>query len=455
MTPEAPGVVRRDVVLVVGPWLAGVSAVVAALRARLPARTFVEAADLAPDHAPAAVVFAVSAVAPLAESDAALLDAAARHTDLVIGAVTKIDVHRGWRDVLATDRELLAARSPRYVQMPWAGVAAAPEDGEPALDDLVDVLSTGLSDDTLAQRNELRAKETHLRDRIAALSSRQRPDGRAAALRTERDELLRARRLIRTERNIALRSQVQQARVQLAYFARSRCASVRTELSEDVADWNGRKVERLESYVHRRSADVVREVDDGITEHLVDVATELGLSAPAVPPPDPIPDPGRPGLRSRTLEARLMMVLGAGFGLGAAFAVSRLFAGLAPGLAAVGVLIGAVAGLLLSWWVVGIRSVLHDRAVVDRWITEVTARLREATEQRVASRVLVAEVQFTGENAAREDREAATLAQRMDEMDTELRGIAALATHAAADGQRELPRLRAELAAVCAALGGG
>ncbi|MGH3584115.1 MAG: hypothetical protein ACRDUB_21180, partial [Mycobacterium sp.] len=230
---------------------------------------------------------------------------------------------------------------------------------------------------------------------------------------------------------------------------------VRTELSEDVADWNGRKVERLESYVHRRSADVVREVDDGITEHLVDVATELGLSAPAVPPPDPIPDPGRPGLRSRTLETRLMMVLGAGFGLGAAFAVSRLFAGLAPGLAAVGVLVGAVAGLLLSWWVVGIRSVLHDRAVVDRWITEATARLREATEQRVASRVLVAEVQFTGENAAREDREAATLAQRMDEMDTELRGIAVLATHASADGQRELPRLRAELAAVCADLGGG
>ena len=455
MTAQMPEVVRRDVVVVAGPWLAGVSAVVAALRTRIPDRTFVEAADLAPDHAPVAAVFAVSAVAPLTESDAALLDTVARHTDLVIGAVTKIDVHRGWRDVLATDRDALAARSPRYAQMPWFGVAAAPEDGEPAVDELVDALSAGLADDLLARRNMLRTKETHLTDRIAALRSGQRPDGRAAELRDERDELLRSRRLTRTERNIALRSQVQQARVQLSYFARSRCASVRTELSEDVADWNGRRADRLVSYVHRRTAEVVEEVDEGITDHLADVASELGLSAPQVPAPDPIADPGQPGLRSRTLETRLMMVLGAGFGLGAAFAVSRLFAGLAPGLTALGVVLGAAAGLLLSVWVVGIRSVLHDRAVVDRWITEVTARLREATEQRVASRVLLAEMQFTGENAAREERDTATLAARVAAIDAELRDRAVLTTRAAADDQRELSGLRAALAAVHADLKSG
>jgi hypothetical protein len=455
MTAQASEVVRRDVVVVAGPWLAGVSAVVAALRTRLPDRTFVEAADLAPDHAPVAVVFAVSAVAPLAESDAALLDAVGRHTDLVIGAVTKIDVHRRWRDVLATDREALAARSPRYAEMPWVGVAAAPEDGEPAVDELVDALSAGLADDTLVHRNTLRTREIHLTDRIAALRTGQRPDARAAELRDERDELLRSRRLTRTERNIALRSQVQQARVQLSYFARSRCASVRTELSEDVADWNGRRADQLVAYVHRRSAEVVEEVDEGITDHLADVASELGLSVPEVPPPDPIADPGQPGLRSRTLETRLMMVLGAGFGLGAAFAVSRLFAGLAPGLAALGVVLGATAGLLLSVWVVGIRSVLHDRAVVDRWITEVTARLREATEQRVASRVLLAEVQFTGENAGREERDAATLVARVAEIDDELRGRAVLTARAAADDQRELSGLRAALAAVHADLKSG
>lgn len=452
---DPPGVVRRDVVAVVGPWLAGVSALAEALRARVPGRAFVEAADLAADHAPVAVVFAVSAVAPLTESDAALLDTAARNTDLLIGAVTKIDVHRAWHQVLATDREMLAARSPRYAQMPWVGVAAAPQDGEPALDELVEVLAAKLADDTVDRRNELRAWETHLTGRIGALSAGRRPEGRAALLAAEREELTRSRRLARSERHIALRSQVQQARVQLAYYARNRCASVRTELSEDVAEWNGRRADRLVSYVHRRSAEVMREVDDGITEHLADVAAELGLSVPQVPAPDPLPDPGVPGLRSRTLETRLMMLLGAGFGLGAAFAVSRLFAGLAPGLAASGVVIGALAGLLLSVWVVGIRSVLHDRAVVDRWVTEVTARLREAAEQRVAGRVLVAEVQFTGENAAWDERQAAELSRRLAEIDADLRDIAVVTARSAAEGQRELARLRAALRAVCAELHSG
>jgi hypothetical protein len=452
---DPPDVVHHDVVLVAGPWLAGVSALAAALRTRMPDRTFVETGDLPPRHAPAAVVFAVSAVAPLTESDAVLLDAAARHTDLVVGAVTKTDVHRGWREVLAADRAAVAARSPRYAGMPWVGVAAAPETGEPALDELVGVLSERLADAAVAERNRLRAWETHLTTRIAELSDGHRPDGRAAQLRAERDELLRARRLQRSQRNIALRSQVQQARVQLGYFARNRCASVRTELCEDVAEWNGRRAERLVAYVQQRCADVVGEVDDGITEHLTDVAAELGLPEPEVPPPAPVPDAGTPGLRSRTLETRLMMVLGAGFGLGAAFAVSRLFAGVAPGMTAAGVAVGAVAGLLLTVWVIGIRSVLHDRAVADRWVGEVTARLREASEQRVAHRVLMAEVQFTGEAAAQDERAAATLARRIEQIDAELRDVAAATARWAAEGQRELPRLRSALARVCAGLKNG
>jgi hypothetical protein len=150
-----------------------------------------------------------------------------------------------------------------------------------------------------------------------------------------------------------------------------------------------------------------------------------------------------------------MMVLGAGFGLGAAFAVSRLFAGVAPGMTAAGVAVGAVAGLLLTVWVIGIRSVLHDRAVADRWVGEVTARLREASEQRVAHRVLMAEVQFTGEAAAQDERAAATLARRIEQIDAELRDVAAATARWAAEGQRELPRLRSALARVCAGLENG
>ena len=111
---SSPGVETRDVVLVTGPWLAGATSLIAALRERLPEHEFVETEDIGPADAPAAVVFVVSAVAPITESDCALIDLAARHTDLVIGAVSKIDVHRGWRDVLAEDRSRLAAHASRF-----------------------------------------------------------------------------------------------------------------------------------------------------------------------------------------------------------------------------------------------------------------------------------------------------------------------------------------------------
>ena len=106
---SSPGVESRDVVLVAGPWLAGTTSLIAALRERMPEHTFVEADELAPADAPAAVVFVVSAIAPLTESDCALIDFAANYTDLVVGVVSKIDAHRNWRDVLAADRALLAA----------------------------------------------------------------------------------------------------------------------------------------------------------------------------------------------------------------------------------------------------------------------------------------------------------------------------------------------------------
>ena len=142
---EPPVISRRDVVLVTGPWMAGVSGLVTALRDRLP-QQFVETTELGPGDAPTAVVFVVSAAAHLTESDCALLDAAAEHTDVVIGAVAKIDVHRNWRDVLAANRELLAAHAGRYGQVPWVGVAAVPDLGEPIVDEVVDILGAQLAD---------------------------------------------------------------------------------------------------------------------------------------------------------------------------------------------------------------------------------------------------------------------------------------------------------------------
>ena len=65
-------------------------------------------------------------------------------------------------------------------------------------------------------------------------------------------------------------------------------------------------------------------------------------------------------------ETQLTMVLGAGFGFGVALAVTRLFTGLAPGLTVAGFVAGGLVGLLLTVWVVGLRALLQDRAVLVR-----------------------------------------------------------------------------------------
>ncbi|MGV0714341.1 hypothetical protein ABQE93_02930 [Mycolicibacterium sp. XJ662] len=452
-----PAVRRRDVVAVTGPWLAGTTGVVAALRERLPEHTFVEGADLSATDAPKAVVFVVSAVAPLTESDCVLIDLATRHTDLVVGAVSKIDAHRDWRDVLAADRATLTERAPRYADVPWVGVAAAPNLGEPQVDELVDLLQHRLADPDLDRRNRLRAWET----RISAEIERYRADGdgmdrqaRVDALRAQRDDVVRARRVAKSEHTIALRSQLQQARLQLTYFARNRCTSVRAELAEDASQTGRRGLGDFESYVRRRADDVVAEVDEGVTAHLRDMAAGLQLPAPPLPGSPSTPALPGPPLKSRRLETQLMMILGAGFGLGVALMVIRLFTGLAPGLTAAGLVAGGLVGLVVTVWVVGLRALLQDRAVLDRWVTDVTTALRSAVEERVGSRVLAAETALTSELHAREQSDSTAAEDRIAEINAELREHAMQTARAAALRDRRLPSLQRALNAVRADLAG-
>jgi hypothetical protein len=452
-----PITVRRDVVLVTGPWLAGVSSVVAALTKRLPKRTFIESTELAAGEAPTAVVFVVSAATPLTESDCLLLDAATVDTDAVIGAVSKIDVHRNWRDVLATDRGVLAAHAPRYRDVPWVGVAAQPEAGKPRLDDLVAAIRRQLDDEALGRRNRLRAWESRLQtvagryDRDADGAGRR---ARVEALRVQRSDILRQRRLSKSERTIALRSQTQQARVQLSYFARNRCASVRTELQEDAGSLSRHQLPEFEANARSRIDEVVVEMDEGITTHLADVKQTLGLTVdPPVSTELPTIEIPAPQLKSRRLETRLMMLLGAGFGLGVALTLSRLLADLTPGLTVAGAVACAAIGLALTVWVVGTRGLLRDRALLDRWAGEATAQLKSALEQLVATRVLAAESSLTAALAEQDEVESARVTEQVAVLDTELREHTVAGARAAALRGREMPTLQDALAAVRAELG--
>jgi hypothetical protein len=458
---DSPGINRRDVVLVTGPWLAGVTAVVSALRERLSQHKFVESADLGPGDAPVAVVFVVSAAAQLTGSDCALLDAAAEHTDVVVGVVSKIDVHRNWRDVLAANVDTLSAHAPRYAHVPWVGAAALPDVGDPSVDDLVRTVDEQLADPDIPRRNRLRAWESRLQTVAQRIDRDAEGAGRRArvdALREERSGALRQRRQAKTERTITLRGQIQQARVQLSYFARNRCSSVRTELQEDAGGLSRRKMAGFDEYARGRVDEVVAEVSVGTSTHLAEVGQVLGVPV-ALPGVDQLPTvevPPAP-LKSRRHETWLMMLLGAGFGLGVALTLSRLVGGLAsrlsPALAAAGA-VGCVAvGIAVTFVVIHIRGLLRDRSLLDRWAADVTSSLQSTVEELVATRVLVAEALLSTALLARDEAENAQVADQVSAIDSELREHAIAAARAAAVRDREMPTVQAALDAVRAELG--
>ncbi|MEE6179453.1 hypothetical protein [Mycobacterium sp. 050134] len=461
---DPPAVNRRDVVLVAGPWLAGVSSVAAALRERLPQCKFVESTDLGPGDAPLAVVFVVSAAAPLTASDCALLDAAAENTDVVVGVVSKIDMHRGWRDLVEANRHALAAHAPRYADAPWVGAAALPDLGEPDVGELVEAVSRRLADPDIPRRNRLRAWNSRLLtaarrfDRDADGAGRR---ARVDVLREQRSTALRERRESKTERGITLRGQVQQARVQLSYFARNRCSSVRTELQEEVAGLPRRKMAGFEAHTRARLDELVAEVGEGITTELSELtgtveATGARVALPAVEEL-PAVEVSSPPLRARRHEVWLMTLLGAGFGLGVALSLGRLVGGVASRLSpvlAVAAAAGCVAvGLAVTLVVVHIRALLHDRALLDRWVGDVTSSLRSAVEELVASRVLVAETVLSTAVMAHDEAENTQVSAQVSAIDGELREHAIAAARAAAARDREMPTLKAALVAVRAELG--
>lgn len=453
----SPSLNRRDVVLVTGPWMAGVTGVVAALRDRLPQHKFVESTDLGPGDAPLAIVFVVSAATPLTESDCSLLDAAADNTDVVVGVVSKIDVHRTWRDVLAASRKRLAAHAPRYAQVPWVGAAAVPELGDPRVDELVDIVSGQLADSDIMRRNRLRAWESRLQtvsqrfDRDADGAGRQ---ARVDALRDERSTALRERRQAKSERTITLRGQIQQTRVQLSHYARNRCSSVRGELQADAAGLPRKKMSDFEAYTRSRAAEVVAEVSDGTATQLAEVAQLMGVPV-ELPTMEKLPvvDVAPPPMKSRRQETWLMLLLGGGFGLGVAIGLSRLLANVAPGLKIAGGAVCVAIGLAVTVLVVHIRGLLRDRALLDRWAGDVIGSLRSVVEELVATRVLVAETVLTTALAGRDEAENGRVADQVNAIDSELREHAIAAARAAAVRDREMPTVRAALDAVRAELG--
>jgi glutathione S-transferase len=103
--------------------------------------------------------------------------------------------------------------------------------------------------------------------------------------------------------------------------------------------------------------------------------------------------------------------------------------------------------------VVGMRGLLRDRALLDRWAGEATAVVQSAVEQLVATRVLAAESSLTAALSEQDEGESTRVADQVSVIDTELREHSVVGARAAALRGKQMPTLQAALAAVRAELG--
>lgn len=411
-------VVRRDAVLVIGPALSGATSLARVLRDRFPERRFVE--RLPAGEGPTAIVFVVSATAPVVASDCHLLDSAAAVTDLMIGVVSKIDVHRGWRDVLKKNRNTLDAHFECRRRVHWVGASAAPDLGEPDVEALVETITSVLFDGDLARRNELRASQSWLmrleRERADALN----------ALGAERDAVVRARRLARSEQSIALRTEVQQSRVHLLDFARGGCVSTRATLRNTLVATPRCD---LAAFPHWAAAmladlavDVVREADRRVGINgpgLNGLGTDSGVPRSPIGEVtfDTCPTPPRPSRQ----EAWLATLIGAGFGIGLALTIWRLLAGIAPDWSLECGVGCAGTGLALAIWTIRARRLIHDRGVLDRWVGDVVDRARTALEGWVSRRMLEVDAEWSEAAAERDAHEGLLHSKQLAVIDRAVR----------------------------------
>ncbi|HEY9472578.1 MAG TPA: dynamin family protein [Mycobacteriales bacterium] len=375
-----------------------------------------------------ALLFVVDASAPFTAPELEFLAAASESVDLVVFAVTKIDAHRGWRQIVADDRELLRRYAPRFADAEIVPVSARlfEQAGAMPVGELTATLRTGsrlvnlrlvlqtrvaAKASALHQANVLRAVRSRmagLEHGLAADLAAVDPDpGRVEELGERRERLALARRTDGRGWQLRLRAEISRARIDTLHDLRREILDQshywRSSLDRaDRAAYDRLPVE-LDATVHaltlrlfERMLDRLRRVTDSAmrglfgAEELAEVYRGFAHSPALV---GPVAGPDR---REATVEDRLVLVGGIASGLGAgrliAFVPAML--GLAvPALVFAPISLGL--GVLATRWMVTLRRQVADRNHYRTWVAEAIAEVRATLESEVAGQFVDAERSLT------------------------------------------------------------
>lgn len=402
-----------------------------------------------------AVLFVVDASTPFTSGELDFLREVGERVETVVFALTKTDAFRGWREILAADRDLLAAHAPRFAQAPFHPVSARmfeladanpgsaallrERSGVGLVQEALQELVVGRSA-MLAEANGLRALGTALGEAEARLAAECRALGAGAdearSLHDRHDELTAARRSSTRGWQVRLRGEVQRARLDSGHDVSRQMRDVQSWFRHAIDSADRAALAELPAQVDaalrlvsgRLSAGLAERLDRVAHTALADLFTaeerdviraQFARGAqPAVPlrPPE-----GRPP----TAEDRLLVFMGISGGFGAARLAALPLAGMALNPLVLPATI--VVGLGAGWWLARTRRHTAEKQHMKLWLTEAIADARSTMDQLVAEQLIEAEQQLS---LALDD----AIGRRLDAIEAELREVDR--TMRLADGER-------------------
>lgn len=390
----------------------------------------------------AVVVFVIDASAPLGRRALADLAPVLESTAVAI-LVNKTDVHRDWREVHRSVSQAVEEYVPRSVDVSfWPTSAKLAERSRIAVDGEVRaalIEESGLEDVLRYLVYALEQPPALLRERkynaavhVAAAGARREIVAKARAvtsgantvdLRAERSRLTDIRDRARTDRAAVLRSRMQLARSQVAHDVGEAARVFATKARDAIDSANSAELSHLQKHLGEQLRHTVIGVEDRLDDRLRAIDADLGLAAELPPRPESTVSPADPSPRSRGVEDKMMIVVGASAGVGLGrIAVSPV--SMVPALDITVIPVSLVLGALCAWWLVRSRKLVADRTHLRTWVGEAAVAARSSSEQSSLARILTAEQLYTA--AAHETSLSASTAaeSELERVEAELRAAA-------------------------------
>ncbi|WP_410608849.1 dynamin family protein [Amycolatopsis sp. lyj-109] len=394
-----------------------------------------------------ALLFVVDASAPFTTTELQFLRDVGERVETVVFALTKVDMFRGWREIMEADKQLLREYAPRFADAVFHPVSArmfetaakAPNEqmaamlreksGVAAIQTALQELLVGRSA-MLGEANTLRALSSALGELKAKLQAESRAlsagEAEAEQLRERRDQLQAERRSSTRGWQLKLRGEVQRTRVEVSHESSRQMRDAQTHFRQLIDAAKRDELAALPQQVDIALQTTSQRISMLLSQRLNQV-TNVSLSelfspeeldviraqfARAGGPPVVLRPPDK---KPPTAEDKLLVFMGISGGVGAGKVAALPLAGVAilnPVVLPATIIIGLGAG----WWMARTRKHAADKQHMKQWLVEAIADARSTLDQLVAEQLIEAEQQLS---MALDE----ALGRRIDAIEAELKEV--------------------------------